>query len=781
MLARCWGVRYSRRVNSTCSLIFVAGIATLLMQPRLQASEVSGQVADISSSNPIAGARVTLFTPGLQFFREVRTTTNGAFAFSAIALANYRLGVAALGYEYQETNASVTGLVASVNFILRVETNGGRWTIVGNTEPELLDGSGSGSLLPTGDVFFCHNTEEPIIFDPVSAVKWYPPDSGSAQGCHMVTVNTDGGLLFAGGSMGGNPLDPVVKTVKTYWRGTNAWVRNADMKVARWYAGMVRLPDERLLVMGGELDNPSYGRTNGCEIYNPRSNSWTITGSFDLPTEIPPAVLLYTGEVLKTWRYPELYSISNGTWRPAANMIQPRLGASGGDHADHEIVHLPDGRVMAVGIAPLFTNADPRFVEFYNPTNNTWTLGPNPRALRNRPEALMLPDGRVLSFGGQYSGTNPPPVPLANAGTIPNCTKVADLYDPANNAWRALADMNRFIHYHNVTVLVPDGRVIATGGAGLTSNRSFAGDDSSIEAFEPPYLFRGVRPRIDWLSTTDLVLGSNFTLRVSLTEAVNRLVLISARATTHWVDGGPQRYLSLDFTQTGSLIEATVPRDPVRALAGYYILIAMVDDIPSVGRIVRITPIATPRPTVPTISVATLDATASEPGANSGAFQVTRSGTTNAPLTVAYALGGSAVNGSDYNTLSNYVVIPAGSFNANITLTPQDDAFVEGTETASLSLFDTAGYNAGLATNALVTLADNESAPPSLSLQLISPTNGLFELTLTGSATRLFSIETSTDLATWQSFASLVTVSNSVRLLDRMPTNAPMLFFRARE
>src|SRR6266705_2558325 len=128
-----------------------------------------------------------------------------------------------------------------------------------------------------------------------------------------------------------------------------------------------------------------------------------------------------------------------------------------------------------------------------------------------------------------------------------------------------MADLNRFIHYHNVTVLVPDGRVIATGGAGLTSNRSFAGDDSSIEAFEPPYLFRGVRPRIDWLSSTDLVLGSNFTLRVSLSEAVTRLVLISARATTHWVDGGPQRYLSIDFTQTGSLIEATVPGDAVRA------------------------------------------------------------------------------------------------------------------------------------------------------------------------------------------------------------------------
>ena len=100
---------------------------------------------------------------------------------------------------------------------------------------------------------------------------------------------------------------------------------------------------------------------------------------------------------------------------------------------------------MAVGVFPLVANASTRFVEFYNPSNNSWTLGPNPRALRNRPEALILPDGRVLSFGGQYSGPAPAPVALANAGTIPNCTKVADLYDQTRNEWRPMADLNRFI------------------------------------------------------------------------------------------------------------------------------------------------------------------------------------------------------------------------------------------------------------------------------------------------------------------------------------------------
>jgi hypothetical protein len=160
-----------------------------------------------------------------------------------------------------------------------------------------------------------------------------------------------------------------------------------------------------------------------------------------------------------------------------------------------------------------------------------------------------------------------------------------------------MADMNRYIHWHNVTLLVPDGRVVATGGAGLTSNRSFAGDDSSIEAFEPPYLFRGVRPRIDSLSTTNFVLGSSFTTRVSLTDAIPDLVLVSTRNATHWVDGGPQRHLTLNVTQKGADLVAVIPNDPVRFLPGWYMLFAMVDDIPSVGRMVRIIPNVPPTPT----------------------------------------------------------------------------------------------------------------------------------------------------------------------------------------
>lgn len=140
--------------------------------------------------------------------------------------------------------------------------------------------------------------------------------------------------------------------------------------------------------------------------------------------------------------------------------------------------------------------------------------------------------------------------------------------------------MNRFIHYHSIAVLALDGRVLATCGAG---GGLLFGNDASIEAFGPPYLFRGVRPRIANISTTDLVASGHFTMEVVNTTAVTKVALVGVRNSTHWVDGGPQRILPLSYTQNGSSLNVTLPSDTVRMLPGYYLLFAMVDDIPSVA------------------------------------------------------------------------------------------------------------------------------------------------------------------------------------------------------
>ena len=766
-----------RTFRKLLTMKFLSVLAGFLMFSGCSAIAVpvSGTVVDGLAGQGVTNARVTLFSADLQYFRETRTQSDGTFEFEYVGSGSYSLGVAALNYNYQERSIAVSAAVVTNLFTLTRETNGGRWTIVGNTEPHLLDGSGSGTLLPSGEIFFCHDSEDPIMFEPVTGAKWYPTTSGMPQGCHMVSLNTDGGMFLVGGSMGGNPQDPVVALAKSYYRTANQWITNGNMFVGRWYPGLVRLANEQLLILGGELNGPA-ARTNGCEIYDVRSNRWALTTPFNLPTEIPPAVLLFNGEVLKTWRYPELYNPTTRVWRAAANMNQGRTGASFGDHADHEIIHLQDGRVMAIGVFPLATNASPRFCEFYHPSSNTWTLGPNPRALRNRPEAVQLPDGRVLSFGGQYSGPTPAPIPLANAGTIPNCTKVADIYDPALNQWRPMADMNRFIHYHNVTLLVPDGRVIATGGAGLTSSRSFAGDDSSIEAFEPPYLFRGVRPRIDSLSTTDLSPGTNFSLGVSLTERITSLVLVSARAATHWNDGGPQRFLSLDYVQNGTEVQASVPNDPIRALSGYYILFAMVDDIPSVGRIVRMAPADISRPGVPLISLTSSDGFAVEGGTNNATFTIDRSGPTTAPFTVHCRFGGTAVNGRDYNR-SNAITIPAGVQSITTTIVPVDDPWPEQNESIVITLEPSAAYNVGVANTVVIALADNDALPQPFRLELKSlDTN--YDLTVNGPATQLLQMETGTAIDAFAPLAPLLNATGTVRLVETLSTNQ-MQFFRA--
>ena len=273
-------------------------------------------------------------------------------------------------------------------------------------------------------------------------------------------------------------------------------------------------------------------------------------------------------------------------------------------------------------------------------------------------------------------------------------------------------------------------------------------------------------------------MGSTFTFAVSFASALTKVVLVSARATTHWVDGGPQRFLSLEFDQKGSDVQASVPSDPVKALAGYYILFALVDDIPSVGKIVRITPAPAVRPAWQTVSINSADASASEAGSDAATVTVTRD-MTNAPLRVDYMIGGTAVNGVDYNAISNFVTIPAGALSANVTIVPIDDTLAEGSETASLFVGPTASCNIGVGTNATVTLLDNGPAPPALALSLTALGGG-YLLRVEGAASQVIDIEVSSTLGNWERLTTMINASGTNRLYDTFGTNSS-LFFRARE
>jgi hypothetical protein len=116
---------------------------------------------------------------------------------------------------------------------------------------------------------------------------------------------------------------------------------------------------------------------------------------------------------------------------------------------------------------------------------------------------------------------------------------------------------------------------------------------------------------------------------------------------------------------------------------------------------------------LPVVTVTASSPTATEPGV-SGAFQVSRTGNTASALTVSITLGGTAINGTDYVTIGQTVVIPAGSASATVTVTPIDDFKVESNETVLLTVSPGTGYSVGSPSTATVTIIDVEPAKTAL-------------------------------------------------------------------
>ena len=130
----------------------------------------------------------------------------------------------------------------------------------------------------------------------------------------------------------------------------------------------------------------------------------------------------------------------------------------------------------------------------------------------------------------------------------------------------------------------------------------------------------------------------------------------------------------------------------------------------------------------PTVTVAAPDATAAEPGADTGTITFTRGGSTLFPLTLTYSVSGSATPGSDYASLSEAVTIPPGASSTNVLVTPMDDAVLEGDETVLLTLLASTNYLIAPPGSATVVIHDDDNAPPVISI--LTPTNSqLFPVT----------------------------------------------------
>lgn len=121
------------------------------------------------------------------------------------------------------------------------------------------------------------------------------------------------------------------------------------------------------------------------------------------------------------------------------------------------------------------------------------------------------------------------------------------------------------------------------------------------------------------------------------------------------------------------------------------------------------------------VTVTASVAQAREAPPQDGVFTITRTGSTNTPLTVQYSVAGTAAVDSDYVALSGAVTIPPGSSVATIAVTPIDDMVSESDESVILTIDADIAYTVGSTSSATVTIVSDDLPPDLIVVSVSAP------------------------------------------------------------
>ena len=278
---------------------------------------------------------------------------------------------------------------------------------------------------------------------PARGQSWVATGSMSVgRGWHTATLLESGEILVAGGAAQATLI--ATPAAELYDPATGTWTLIGSMGVGRDSANATLLTDGRVLVSGGWTPE---GPTPTAELYDPATAAWTLTRSmtyarFDhSATRLTDGRVLVAGGSTKAGPTPtaELYDPATGTWIQTGSMNNAR--------GRHPAILLTDGKVLVAG-----AGGDWRTAELYDPATGFWTLTGSMNYARGGHRATLLTDGTVLVAGGtsQFSWNRP--------------TTTAEVYDPANGAWRVTGAMTDARIDHTATLLA-NGRVLAAGGA----------------------------------------------------------------------------------------------------------------------------------------------------------------------------------------------------------------------------------------------------------------------------------------------------------------------------
>ncbi len=270
----------------------------------------------------------------------------------------------------------------------------------------------------------------------------------------------NGKILIAGEQYDGIPKPSHLFTESTHsWTGTGN-----DPILDRFAAAMVVLPGGKVLYAGGYNGGAGGPTYDSAELFDPVSSTWSSTGSMVALRAGLSLTLLATGpnagKVLVTGGGQrvgltvearcEIYDPITGTFALTGPLHVARRF--------HTATRLLDGRVLVTGGHDAGSDTDNHStVEIYDPATGTWSLAASMATRRARHTATLLLNGDVLVVGG------------AQVGALSSVNASAEIYHPATDSWRTVTPSMSTARVGQAAALLPNGDVLVAGGFDGTS------------------------------------------------------------------------------------------------------------------------------------------------------------------------------------------------------------------------------------------------------------------------------------------------------------------------
>jgi hypothetical protein len=458
------------------------------------------------------------------------------------------------------------------------------------------------ALLPDGKVF-SFGTKPKNLFDGSNAFYrsiWDPAQGLSLAAhstlenagntnifCGAQTLLVNGTIMIAGGDVNdksgyvaaeGKMNNAGVGDLNLYNPATDEFTPSPlQMTRGRWYPTMTTLSNGDVLVHGG-ID--SLRMVNDTpEVYRAGQGWRVLTGAtspirYRTDWYYPWSFVAPNGEVFVAGRGPIMWYVNttgNGSVRQAGrrDYILRTQGSA---------VMYNEGKILVVGGGVSLPTASAVTIDI-NGTTPIVTPVASMSVGRKYLNATVLPDGQVFVSGGSSGETS----------SLDTAVYHGEIWNPKTNAWQSTARASRPRMYHSTALLLPDGTILVTAGDRPLQARNF-----NAEIFFPPYLFKrdgsgtlADRPKIS--SVVAPKYNNVFAATLEGTPAISRVTLVRFGSTTHAWDMD-QRFLELNFSQTGSTLSIQAPKRPELAPPGHYMLFAFDQaGVPSRAAIVKLT------------------------------------------------------------------------------------------------------------------------------------------------------------------------------------------------